>query len=559
MTTTMARPSGSGVPQTLATFVDLVAQARISKRVQGQYASICRRFLTWLEADLGRHPTVEDFTLEAALGWLEERATSGGRHGSGAAPGTLLVNRSVLRQLALAAGQPAVAEGLARFVPQPAPPATIAPAQYQQLLRAPDRRSWLGARDFAIIRLLGDAGVGPDEVRGLRVGDLIWDAAGRRPAMLRVTGGSGRTVALSGPVAAALAAWLARHPNRPPGGGQQCWPRGAAPLFIRAGANGWPAGADQPYGLALTARVLRGMLQRHARQAGLPPQLARPDVLGYYWACRQTSPTAEQATPGGQRPVSIGAALDATANDLPDLVNAAEIERRQFGMTGNGQRILRLVREDPRFPQPLPSTGREPVWSWTLQVRPYFDPAAVELVTAAEIARRVVALGYRRGISSRRVHQLARQDRQFPRPLPSSGMEILWLWGTAEAYFRTRDSTPARGRIHGQRQKPTGDGLPLPPAGADGRPDLVNAPEIAKRVVAAGYAATMSRQGIWALSRDDPKFPDPWPTTGWEQLWSWSQQIQPYFAARHDRRATRSASRAAGGGAEAADQPESPS
>jgi len=56
-----------------------------------------------------------------------------------------------------------------------------------------------------------------------------------------------------------------------------------------------------------------------------------------------------------------------------------------------------------------------------------------------------------------------------------------------------------------------------------------------------------------------PKFPDPWPTTGWEQLWSWSQQIQPYLAARRDRRATRSASRAAGGGSEAADRPEPPS
>lgn len=39
------------------------------------------------------------------------------------------------------------------------PPETLTPVEYANLLRCPDRRSHLGKRDYAVLRLLGDCGL----------------------------------------------------------------------------------------------------------------------------------------------------------------------------------------------------------------------------------------------------------------------------------------------------------------------------------------------------------------------------------------------------------------
>jgi hypothetical protein len=62
--------------------------------------------------------------------------------------------------------------------------------------------------------------------------------------------------------------------------------------------------------------------------------------------------------------------------------------------------------------------------------------------------------------------------------------------------------------------------------------DLVNATEHARRVVACGYAPSMSPQRIRQLSRTDPNFPTPWPTAGTEKLWSWSEAERSYWQPR---------------------------
>jgi hypothetical protein len=64
-----------------------------------------------------------------------------------------------------------------------------------------------------------------------------------------------------------------------------------------------------------------------------------------------------------------------------------------------------------------------------------------------------------------------------------------------------------------------------PEGGRRGRgtlgPDLVNAREMARRMVLGGYASSMGAHQIWKLARTDPNFPASWSTGGTERLWSW--------------------------------------
>lgn len=68
-----------------------------------------------------------------------------------------------------------------------------------------------------------------------------------------------------------------------------------------------------------------------------------------------------------------------------------------------------------------------------------------DLIGTAEIARRVVEQGYAETMSRQRVLQLLRDDPDFPPPLPTSGRSKLWSWsGQIEPYFKARDPRPGR-------------------------------------------------------------------------------------------------------------------
>ncbi len=90
-------------------------------------------------------------------------------------------------------------------------------------------------------------------------------------------------------------------------------------------------------------------------------------------------------------------------------------------------------------------------------------------------------------------------------------------------------------------------------------PDLVNATEHARRVVACAYARSMSRQRIWELYRTDPDFPTSWPTAGTERLWSWSHAERSYWQPRQpspvNRRYLRVTERGPDGAGAPEDQP----
>jgi integrase len=236
---------------------------------------IYKRFLVWLAVGVGREPLVEDLTLDVVLAWLDLRERGGEGVGRGLAPTSLGVERAALRALAWQVRQPDVAAGLAAARAWPTP-ATISAAQYQGLLEAPDRRSLPGIRDQAVLRVLGDTGIRPSELRALRVGDVLPTGQGRG-RQLQVGGRRSRTVLLTASAGDALTSWLACHPLARPGADREGASQ-SAPLFTVI--------AGPTRGQSLTDTGLALVVARHAARAGIPTELARPGVLRHFWAAR---------------------------------------------------------------------------------------------------------------------------------------------------------------------------------------------------------------------------------------------------------------------------------
>lgn len=102
----------------------------------------------------------------------------------------------------------------------------------------------------------------------------------------------------------------------------------------------------------------------------------------------------------------------------------------------------------------------------------------------------------------------------------------MWSWTEAEPYWQARAYPPL--------------GWVIWPASLEGGrrgrgtlgPDLVNAREMARRVVLGGYGPSMGAHQIWKLARTDPNFPASWPTGGTERLWSWSRAERSYWQPR---------------------------
>jgi integrase/transposase len=273
----------------------ILRRRRRSDRTQAHYAGIYRRFIDWLVDEIGRPPTGEDLSDDVLLRWIARRARVGGHGGRGLSSASLRLECNALRLLVRHAGRPELAAVLRTSRQHAPPPATISPAQYEQLLGAPDLRTPAGVRDRAILRLLGDVGLRPSEVCALNLEDLSWDAGGRTPVQLRVAWGEGRVVQLTPEAMAALAGWLPHHPAWPPEGRSQELP--AAPLFVALGSS-------RPVGRTLTKAGLLRQVLRHAEQAGIPRQLRYPYVLRHFWATRQVArgiTEAELQARGGWR------------------------------------------------------------------------------------------------------------------------------------------------------------------------------------------------------------------------------------------------------------------
>ena len=71
------------------------------------------------------------------------------------------------------------------------PPETLTDVDYANLLRVPDRRSVIGERDVALLRVLGDCGLRSAALRGPRAGDLRRPRSNVRHYRLFVRGKGG--------------------------------------------------------------------------------------------------------------------------------------------------------------------------------------------------------------------------------------------------------------------------------------------------------------------------------------------------------------------------------
>ena len=85
---------------------------RRSHRTRAHYAAIYRRFLTWLDDELGQPPTRDDLSGEVLARWIALRASGGGHGGGGLSSASLRLECGALRRLVRQAGYPELAASL---------------------------------------------------------------------------------------------------------------------------------------------------------------------------------------------------------------------------------------------------------------------------------------------------------------------------------------------------------------------------------------------------------------------------------------------------------------
>ena len=222
---------------------------RSTRASSGASATCCGR-------SSARPPTVADVTVDAIAGYARLLERQGGRGGGPASPATRRVQITMLRALAGQLGLEHVARDVRPPSHRVGPPETLTPVQYANLLRAPDRRTLLGRRDYALLRVLGDCGLRNAELRALPARAIRRPRANSRHHSLYVHGKGGveREVPLATATHAALEAWLAGHPLRRGASGL----RGEEPVFVRLAARSQPG--------PLSNAALHKLLRRHARR-----------------------------------------------------------------------------------------------------------------------------------------------------------------------------------------------------------------------------------------------------------------------------------------------------
>lgn len=171
------------------------------------------------------------------------------------------------------------------------PPRALPWSDVRRILRAINKKSRSGLRDYALLLTMAAYGLGAGEVRGLLLESMDW----RRRELHVVRPKTGRAIDLPliPGVAKALVAYLRQ--GRP----RHCTSRA---LFVQMHA---------PYGQIGSASAIRHMLHKHAAAAGISATFLGSHVLRHSHACRQidlgVSPTVVGDILGHQRPESTSA------------------------------------------------------------------------------------------------------------------------------------------------------------------------------------------------------------------------------------------------------------
>lgn len=239
------------------------APASEADRLLGAYATYLRRERGLAEGTVGLY-------LRIARRLVDERASAGGFdvsgltarelgsvttrlcRGLGASSRRQVVSvlRSFLRFLHLEGVTEAALEQavLSASGADGSLPRAIGADQVARLLRACDRRSATGRRDYAILLLLARLGLRGGEVVALELGDIDWRAG---ELTVRGKGGHLDRLPLPADVGEALAGYLRR--GRPRSDSRRVFLRQYAPFVGLAGTG-----------------ALRGVLARSCTRAGLP-------------------------------------------------------------------------------------------------------------------------------------------------------------------------------------------------------------------------------------------------------------------------------------------------
>lgn len=168
------------------------------------------------------------------------------------------------------------------------PPRALPWASVVQLIRAVDRRSRVGRRDYALLLLMATYGMGASEVTPIDLDDIDWRA--RTLRLTRPKTGVPIVLPVLPAIARALTAYL-RHAR----------PRSAQTrrLFVRMTGDHRPLGSSS---------AVRHIVVKHARVAGLPLKGLGSHTLRHSHATRQVNagvPVAVISDVLGQRSPAV--------------------------------------------------------------------------------------------------------------------------------------------------------------------------------------------------------------------------------------------------------------
>lgn len=197
----------------------LIRQRQASPHTIASYSDTMRLLLSFASERRGRQPSKLDIadldaaTIAAFLEHLEaERANSARTRNA-----RLVAIRSLFRYLALR--HPEHAHSIERVLAIP-PKRThrplvtfLHPEETDALLSAPERSTWTGRRDHALLALAIQTGLRAAELTGLNVGDLHL-AAGAHISCLG-KGRKQRVTPLTAPTVAILRVWLSERAGQP--------------------------------------------------------------------------------------------------------------------------------------------------------------------------------------------------------------------------------------------------------------------------------------------------------------------------------------------------------
>jgi integrase/recombinase XerD len=197
----------------------LIHQRRASPNTIASYRDTFRLLLTFAEARTGRPPSrlalenLDAPLIAAFLSHLETERHNGARTRNA----RLAAIHSLFRFAALA--HPQHAELIARVLaiqPKRADRTVVTfltDTEVDALLAAPDRSTWLGRRDHALLLLAIQTGLRVSELTALRRADVVLDHGAHMCCQGK--GRKQRTTPLTRQTVQVLRTWLAAHPGQP--------------------------------------------------------------------------------------------------------------------------------------------------------------------------------------------------------------------------------------------------------------------------------------------------------------------------------------------------------